>query len=155
RWAPAGAGPGLTTEDLPPDDVVLVAAAGARLLRGDAPDPDVVAASPLLMPPEGSEVAGRARAELRALGLEPARVVTLGSAAAVRAGVSAGAGLGLGLASAVAARAPARAGSRRARPWGGRRAGSGRAAPARRGARWVSGPPAWARSAARPRSGRA
>ena len=99
-WAPAGAEPGLTTEDLPPDDVVLVAAAGARLLRGDAPDPDVVAASPLLMPPEGSEVAGRARAELRALGLEPARVVTLGSAAAVRAGVSAGAGLGLGLASA-------------------------------------------------------
>src|SRR5690606_18915371 len=99
-WAPAGAEPGLTSEDLPADDLVLVAAAGMRLALGDEVDAEAVARATLLLPPQGSEVAGRARAEMRALGLEPARVATLGSAAAVRAAVSAGAGIGAGLASA-------------------------------------------------------
>src|SRR5690606_12082322 len=99
-WAPAGAEPGLTSEDLPADDLVLVAAAGMRLALGDEVDAEAVARATLLLPPQGSEVAGRARAERRALGLEPARVATLGSAAAVRAAVSAGAGIGAGLASA-------------------------------------------------------
>jgi len=99
-WAPAGAEPGLTSEDLPADDLVLVAAAGMRLALGDEVDAEAVARATLLLPPQGSEVAGRARAEMRALGLKPARVATLGSAAAVRAAVSAGAGIGAGLASA-------------------------------------------------------
>ncbi len=102
-WAPAGAEPGLTSEELPADDLVLVGPAGSRLVHGEAVDPAVVGATSLLVPPDGSEVAGRARAELRAVGLEPARVVPLGSPSAVRAGVSAGAGLGVGLYSAFAA----------------------------------------------------
>ncbi len=99
-WAPAGAEPGLRSEDLPADDLVLVAAAGVRLVTDGAADPRAVREATLLLPPEGSEVAGRARAELREQGLEPARVATLGSAAAVRYAVSAGAGIGVGLASA-------------------------------------------------------
>lgn len=99
-WAPAGSEPGIRAEDLPADDLLFVAPAGARLVVAGEVDPAVVSTSTLLLPPDDSEVSGRARAELRALGLEPARVAVLGSAAAVRYAVNAGAGLGVGLRSA-------------------------------------------------------
>lgn len=99
-WAPAAAEPGITSAELAPDDLVLVAPAGMRLVANGEVDAEVVRGATLLLPPAGSEVAGRARAEMRALGLEPARTAVVGSAAAVRAAVGAGAGIGVGLASA-------------------------------------------------------
>lgn len=97
-WAPASSEPGLVTEPLDTEGLVLVAAAGTRLAGRDGPDRATFSSSSLLVPPAASEVTGRAMAELRALGLEPASVVRLGSPAAVREAVVAGAGVGVGLA---------------------------------------------------------
>lgn len=97
-WAPAGSEPGLTTEPVGEEDLVLIAAAGTRLSGKEGVSASALGSRSLLLPPAASEVAGRARAELRAMGLEPARFVELGSPGAVREAVVAGSGVGVGLA---------------------------------------------------------
>lgn len=97
-WAPAGAEPGITSQRLGEDDLVMVAAAGTRLVTDGALDPVALSSRPLLVPPTGSEVAGRARAELRSAGLAPSCFVEVGSPAAVREAVLSGAGVGVGAA---------------------------------------------------------
>lgn len=97
-WAPAGSEPGITTETVSGEDIVLIAAAGTRLSTKDGVEAATLRTRSLLLPPVGSEVAGRARAELRAMGLDPAQFVELGSPGAVREAVVAGSGVGVGLA---------------------------------------------------------
>lgn len=98
-WAPAGAEPGFTAESVAVDRLVFVAFGGSPVVRAGRLDTAELRGTDLLLPAEDSVVSARALALLRRMGLEPASIVTMGGAAAVRSAALAGAGVGVTLAS--------------------------------------------------------
>lgn len=106
-WAPAGAEPGFTAERVASDRLVFVALPGSPALRGGRLDQHELRNAPLLLPSEDSVVTARALALLRRHGLEPARLVTVGGASAVRSAALAGTGVGVTLQSTCASEAAA------------------------------------------------
>lgn len=101
-WAPAGAEPGFTTENVATDRLTFVAVSGNPALRGGELRLAELSNQSVLLPAEDSVVTARALALFRRHGLPSSTVVTVGSAGAVRSAALAGAGVGVTLASACA-----------------------------------------------------
>lgn len=101
-WAPAGAEPGFTAEQVASDRLTCVAASGNPAVRGAELHIAELRDQSVLLPAEDSIVSATAAVLLGRHGLTAADMFYVGSAGAVRSAALSGAGVGVTLASACA-----------------------------------------------------